>query len=325
MSTTSRPVVSARRHRTGITTDQGSKAGRPGKAGRSGKGGHAGQGRIAVLFLLPALISLALLRLIPAGVALVESFFNESLLRGGRTFVGLGNYADLLGNPDFRQSVAVTLVFTLIVNPVQIAVSFLLAVLYTQRAAGSKVWRALVILPIAVPPAVSAVIWSVIYRPDGLANSFLDLLTIPAQPFLTSSSQALPSIIVLLSWIGVGYWMLFLIAGINDIPDEIHEAASLDGVSPWRRLWSITLPLVRRPLAFVLVADTVSNLLVFAPVQILTKGGPNGTTNLMMYDVYNRAYAIGDLHTAQAEVILLVAVTLIIVALQFRLLKGDDR
>lgn len=314
MSVESRPVVSTRRrrHPTGIIAD------RP-------PGTTAGQGRIAVLFLLPALISLALLRLIPAGVALVDSFFTESLLQGGRTFVGIGNYIDLIGNPDFRTSVAVTLVFTLIVNPVQIAVSFLLAVLYTQRAAGSKFWRALVILPIAVPPAVSAVIWSVIYRPDGLANSFLDLLTIPAQPFLTSPSQALPSIIVLLSWIGVGYWMLFLIAGLNDIPDEIHEAASLDGVSPWRRLWSITLPLVRRPLAFVLVADTVSNLLVFAPVQILTKGGPSGTTNLMMYDVYNRAYAIGDLHTAQAEVILLVAVTLIIVALQFRLLKGDDR
>jgi multiple sugar transport system permease protein len=313
MSTTSRPVASARRHRTGTTPGQA------GKPGRTSKGRQAGQGRVALLFLLPALISLALLRLIPAGVALVDSFFTESLLRGGRVFVGLGNYADLLGNPDFRKSVGVTLLFTVIVNP------FLLAVLYTQRAAGSKFWRSLVILPIAVPPAVSAVIWSVIYRPDGLGNSFLDLLKIPAQPFLTSTEQALPSIIVLLSWIGVGYWMLFLIAGINDIPDDIHEAASLDGVTPWRRLWSITLPLVRRPLAFVLVADTVSNLLVFAPVQILTKGGPNGTTNLMMYDVYNRAYAIGDLHTAQAEVILLVAVTLIIVALQFRLLKGDDR
>lgn len=281
------------------------------------------QAFVALLFLAPALVCLALLRLLPAGMALFDSLFRESLLRGGRVFVGLENYQDLFANADFRQSVLVTVVFTLVVNPVQIVLSFLLAVLYTRKAAGAKIWRSLVILPIAAPPAVSAVIWSVIYRPDSLGNAFLDAVGLPAQPFLTSGSQALPSIIVLLSWIGVGYWMLFLIAGLNDIPGELYEAASIDGASAWRKMWSITLPLVRRPLAFVLVADTVSNLLVFAPVQILTKGGPNGSTNLMMYDVYSRAYTIGDLNKAQAEVILLVAFTIIVVALQFRLLRGE--
>ncbi len=118
--------------------------------------------------------------------------------------------------------------------------------------------------------------------------------------------------------------MMFLIAGINDIPRSYYEAASLDGASAWRQLWTITFPLVRRPLAFVLVADTVSNLLVFAPVQILTKGGPEGSTNLLMYDIFTRAYTLGDLNTAQAEVVILVLITLVIVALQFRLLKTED-
>ncbi|MEU8226215.1 sugar ABC transporter permease [Kribbella sp. NPDC048915] len=282
------------------------------------------QGLIALAFLAPALICLAVLRIVPAISAVVESFYTESLLRGGRVFAGLGNYTDLLANKDFRQSVGVTLLFTLLVNPIQVAVSFLLAVLFTQRAAGAKLWRTLVILPIATPPAVSAVIWSVIYRPDGLANGVLERLGLPAQPFLTSSSQVLPSLIVLLSWIGVGYWMLFLIAGIQEVPVEVREAALLDGASAWRRMVSVILPLVRRPLAFVLVADTVSNLLVFAPVQILTKGGPNGNSNLLMYDVYSRAYAIGDLNVAQAEVVILVALTLVIVAAQFRLLRGGE-
>lgn len=183
-------------------------------------------------------------------MSLVDGFYRESLLRGGRTFVGLENYGDLLSNPDFQQSVLVTLLFTVIVNPFQVTLSFLLAVLYTQKAAGSRLWRSLVILPIATPPAVSAVIWSVIYRPDGLANGLLDMLGLPAQPFLTSSAQALPSIIVLLSWIGVGYWMLFLIAGINDIPAEVNEAALLDGAGWWRRLLNVTflLSAVRWPL-----------------------------------------------------------------------------
>ncbi|MER7248924.1 sugar ABC transporter permease [Kribbella sp. NPDC000426] len=283
-----------------------------------------GQGLIALAFLAPALLCLAVLRIVPAISAVVESFYTESLLRGGRVFAGLGNYTDLLSNKDFRQAVGVTLLFTVLVNPIQVVVSFLLAVLFTQRAAGSKLWRTLVILPIATPPAVSAVIWSVIYRPDGLANGVLERLGLPAQPFLTSSGQVLPSLIVLLSWIGVGYWMLFLIAGIQEVPVEVREAALLDGASAWRRMISVILPLVRRPLAFVLVADTVSNLLVFAPVQILTKGGPNGNSNLLMYDVYTRAYAIGDIHVAQAEVVILVALTLAIVAGQFRLLRGDQ-
>ncbi|RZU03454.1 multiple sugar transport system permease protein [Kribbella rubisoli] len=283
-----------------------------------------GQGLIALAFLAPALLCLAVLRIVPAISAVVESFYTESLLRGGRVFAGLGNYTDLLSNQDFRQSVGVTLLFTVLVNPIQVVVSFLLAVLFTQKAAGARLWRTLVILPIATPPAVSAVIWSVIYRPDGLANGVLERLGLPAQPFLTSSGQVLPSLIVLLSWIGVGYWMLFLIAGIQEVPVEVREAALLDGASAWRRMVSVILPLVRRPLAFVLVADTVSNLLVFAPVQILTKGGPNGNSNLLMYDVYTRAYAIGDIHVAQAEVVILVALTLAIVAGQFRLLRGDQ-
>ncbi|WP_432878421.1 carbohydrate ABC transporter permease [Kribbella sp. CA-245084] len=283
-----------------------------------------GQGLIALAFLAPALLCLAVLRIVPAISAVVESFYTESLLRGGRVFAGLDNYTNLLSNQDFRQSVGVTLLFTVLINPIQVIVSFLLAVLFTQKAAGSRLWRTLVILPIATPPAVSAVIWSVIYRPDGLANGVLERLGLPAQPFLTSSGQVLPSLIVLLSWIGVGYWMLFLIAGIQEVPVEVREAALLDGASAWRRMVSVILPLVRRPLAFVLVADTVSNLLVFAPVQILTKGGPNGNSNLLMYDVYTRAYAIGDIHVAQAEVVILVALTLAIVAGQFRLLRGDQ-
>lgn len=284
---------------------------------------RVGQAGVAVLFLLPALLALLVLRLAPAAVALIDSLSRTTLL-GGTSFVGLRNYVELFANPDFQNSIGVTLLFSVLINPLQIAAAFVLAVLFTRRSAGSKFWRSMVILPIAVPPAVSAVVWSVIYRPDGLANSFLAVFGIPPQPFLTSQYQALLCIMILLSWIGVGYWMMFLIAGLNDIPSSYYEAASIDGASAWRQLWSITLPLLRRPLAFVLVADTVSNFLVFAPVQILTKGGPNGSTNLLMYDLYTRAYTFGDINKAQAEVVILVLITVAIVAVQFRLLRSED-
>lgn len=299
-------------------------------AGRPGRGHYSrpwwrGTAAVALAFLLPSLVALALLRLLPGLTALWESLHHTSLL-SGESFVGLANYLDLFSNTDFRNAVGVTLLFTLVVNPLQVGMSMALAVLYTRRRmAGSKFWRALVILPIATPPAVSAVVWSVIFRPEGgLANSLLAVIGLPPQGFLTSPDQALASIIVLLSWIGVGYWMLFLIAGINDIPAELYEAAELDGASPLRAFLSVTLPMLRRPLSFVLVAATVSNLLVFAPVQILTGGGPEGSTNLLMYDIYSRAYALGDMGRAQAEVVVLVVITLVIVAVQFRMLRSED-
>ncbi|MFD6095799.1 carbohydrate ABC transporter permease [Nocardiopsis flavescens] len=284
-----------------------------------------GRTAVALAFLLPSLVALTLLRLLPGASAVWGSLHHTSLL-SGEAFVGLANYADLFANADFRNALGVTLLFTLVVNPLQVAVSVGLAVLYTRRRmAGGKVWRALVILPVATPPAVSAVIWSVIFRPEGgLANALLAAVGLPPQGYLTSPDQALASIIVLLSWIGVGYWMLFLIAGINDIPAELYEAAELDGASPLRAFLHVTLPMLRRPLSFVLVAATVSNLLVFAPVQILTGGGPEGSTNLLMFDIYNRAYALGDMGRAQAEVVVLVAVTIVIVAVQFRMLRSED-
>jgi multiple sugar transport system permease protein len=279
---------------------------------------------VSLAFLAPALLALLVLRLIPAAMAFSSSLGHTSLASGTTSFVGLRNYRTLFADPAFLKSVRVTMVFSLIVNPLQIAMSLALAVLFTRRFAGVRFWRSMVILPIAVPPAVSAAIWSVAYRPDGLLNAALHVLGVPAQPFLTSPRQAMWSLIVLLSWIGVGYWMMFLVAGLQDVPVSLYEAASIDGASSWQRFWHVTLPLLRRPLAFVLVADTVSNFLVFAPVQMLTNGGPQGSTDVTMFDIFTRAYGIGDLHLAQAEVMLLVLVVLVVVSIQFRLLRGKD-
>ncbi|MER5847564.1 sugar ABC transporter permease [Streptomyces sp. NPDC002012] len=280
------------------------------------------QGRTALYFLAPALLALVVLRLLPAAMALVSSLRHHSLVDGVTTFVGFDNYADLFGDSQFWQSVRVTMLFSLVINPLQVLIALGLAVLLNRRFAGVRFWRSLVFAPIAVPPAVSAVIWGILYRPEGPLNAILGTMGIPPQPFLTSSQQALFALIVLMSWVGVGYWMMFLIAGLQDIPQECYDAAAVDGASAWQRFVHVTLPLLRRPLAFVLVADTVSNFLVFAPVQLLTRGGPDGSTNLMMYDVFRRAYSVGDINFAQAEVVVLVAITLAVVAVQFRMMQG---
>jgi len=276
-----------------------------------------------VTMLGPMVVFLLVLRLAPTGIAVVDSLRRDTLLGGGQ-FAGLRNYATIFADPTFQHAVVTTLVFSLVINPLQVAVSLALANLYTRGFPGTGLWRTLVVLPIAVPPAVSATFWGIIYRPDGLGNALLHSIGLGSQGFVTDSRQALACVIVLLSWVGVGYWMLFLIAGINDIPPSLYEAAQIDGVSPWQRFVHVTLPMLRRPLAFVLVADTVSNFLVFAPVQQLTNGGPNQSTNVIMFDIYTRAYTYGDQPVAQAEVVLLVLLVLLVVAIQFRLLRAKD-
>ncbi len=278
----------------------------------------------AAIFLAPALLSLLALRVLPAGVSLVSSLNETNFFTLEQTFVGFQNYLDLLQNEEFLNTVNVTLVFSLIINPLQIFIATLLALLFTRKFPLRGILRSLVIFPVAVPPAVSAVVWSAIYRPDGLANAMLKSFGLPEQEWLTSSNLSLFSVMVVLSWIGCGYWMLFLIAGINDIPEEIYEAAKIDGAGFFRQTLNITIPLLRRPLTFVLVADTVSNFLVFAPVSILTNGGPEGSTSLLMYDIFTRAYSYGDTGKASAAVFILVVLMLLAVSLQFYLLRSKD-
>jgi multiple sugar transport system permease protein len=156
-------------------------------------------------------------------------------------------------------------------------------------------------------------------------NAVLTTIGLEPQRFFTSATQALPSIMIVVSWIGVGYWMVFLIAGLKDIPRTYLEAAAIDGAGPWNRFFYIVLPLMRRPLAFVLVANTVANFILFAPIQALTNGGPKQSTNLIMFDIFQNAFIVGDRSTASAEVVLLLIIMLAIVIVQFRLLSAGGR
>lgn len=271
----------------------------------------------ALLFLAPALLAVLVLRIWPTGLALWQS-----LHVGSAGTFGFGNYTFLFSDPSFHDALKATLLFSLVVNPFQIGCALGMALVLNRYLPLGGLWRTLILLPVAVPQSVSAIIMGVVFRPDGPANAFLDIFGIPAQGFLTSTDQAIFTIILILSWIGVGYWTTFLLAGLKDIPRALYEAATIDGASAWQQFRFITLPQLRRPLTFVLVADTVANFLVFAPVQILTKGGPQGSTNLIMNDIYTRGFISGDMRGAAAETAILVAIVIVIVAIQFRLMTG---
>ena len=271
----------------------------------------------ALLMLAPVLLAVLALRIWPALIALRTSLTGAD----GASF-SLSAWRALVGDPTFTGSLLTTMLYSVIINPLQIGLALALALLLSSDVPAAGFWRTLVILPVVVPQSVSAVIWGIAFRPDGPINGLLHTIGLPPQPFLTSTHQALASIMVIVSWVGVGYWMTFLVAGLQDIPRSVIEAAKLDGASPAQGFWHITLPLLRRPLLFVIVADTVANFLVFAPVQIHTGGGPQATTNLIMVDIYQRAFVYGDASGGAVETVVLVTAILAVVLVQFRLMRG---
>jgi multiple sugar transport system permease protein len=277
------------------------------------------------LFLLPALLVIAFFRIYPAISGLLESLYATSFAAGGvKQFVGLRNFEDVFSDPVAIQSIWVTLRFNLIVNPLQVCLALLIALLVNQAVRGVGFFRSIYLLPIAISLNVSAIVWGLMLSQNGLFNGMLRTIGLPAQPFLTSTEQALWSIIMMASWVGVPYWALFLLAGLQGIPRELYEAAEIDGANLWRRFTEVTFPLLRRVLVFVLVADTVANFLLFVPVLILTKGGPQLSTNTLMFEAYRRGFIYGDFGTSSAMISLLLAATLVVVGLEFWLLRTND-
>ena len=280
---------------------------------------------IPYLFLLPALLLLIVFNLVPTIATLVESTFIMSLRSGHRVFAGFANYERIFSDPIFWKSFEVTTIFSLLVNPIQIALALALAVLINQRLPGIGVFRSIYLLPIAVSLNVTAIVWGLMLdQNSGMINGILVQFGLPRQPFLHSVDQALWSIIVIASWIGVPLWSLFLLAGLQNISPTVLEAAKIDGANAWQSFTKITLPLLRRVLAFVLVADTVANFLMFAPILLLTSGGPRLSTNLIMYETYRRGFLYGDLGASSAMLSVMLIIVFVIIGVELYVLRGQD-
>jgi multiple sugar transport system permease protein len=278
---------------------------------------------LLVALLAPALLGLLVFRLYPIAIAVISSFYTT--VHGGTVFAGLGNYGSLIGDHVFWRSLGVTLWFNLLVNPIQIAISLGLALLYVRKFPGASVYRIFFLIPIGVSVPVAAIVWRIMLSQGGLVNGLLDLVGVAPQPWLTSSSLALYSIIAIATWKGASYWMIFIVGGLQNISPELYDAARVDGVRAWQRLLFITLPLLRPALLFVLAADVSINFLLFAPIYMLTQGGPAGSTDVLMYEAYKQGFIFGDMGRAMAMVVVIVAILLVVVGLQFRLLSAREQ
>ena len=158
----------------------------------------------------------------------------------------------------------------------------------------------------------------------GLVNAILKAMGLPAQPFFTSDSQAMLSIIILASWKGIAYWMMFLMAGLQGVPANVYEAALVDGSNTFITTFKIVIPMIKRSILFVVVSDTISNLLMFSPMYLITKGGPNKSTNVLMYEAYKSTFAYADYGRAYAYVVVLLILIFIIVGVQLKAMRSED-
>jgi len=280
---------------------------------------------VVAAFLLPAMLLLIIFKIYPILLGVYESFFTYSFVEKETIFSGLSNYINLFTDNTVRNAIKVTLVFNIVVNPVQILLSFGLALLLMVKLRGQRVFRTVHMIPVAVSFTIACTLWGVLLSPEqGLMNSILNMFGIANQSFLNDKNQALGWVIVLASWKGLGYWALFFITGLEEVPGQLYEAASLDGANYWQSLRWVTMPQMKQTFKFVIVSDTIANFILFVPAYVLTGGGPKGATDFLMYRIYRTAYQYSDINLASAMIVVLLVMLGIIVGAENFLLRDKE-
>ena len=270
------------------------------------------QWMVPYLFLAPALIGTIAFKLYPIFIGFWESLIYTSFSGGAekRIFVWFENYQYLFDDKIFWKSLEITAFLTIIINPLQIAMSLGLALLLMRKSKFIRIIRSLYLLPIGIALPIATIIWGLMLDPNqGLINGLIGVFGIPPQPFLVSENQALWCIIAIATWKGVAFWMLFLLAGLEDIPKQYYEAAEIDGATPFQKFRYVTIPQLKRTILFVFVADTAANFVLMVPMIILTKGGPLQSTNVLIYEGYRSGFYYQDWGRSLSIITILTVIT----------------
>jgi multiple sugar transport system permease protein len=275
----------------------------------------------AILFLAPSLVPMTLFMLGPMAGSLGLSLFRWDLLRPPK-FVGLANFTNALADPALQEAVGHTLFFIFGYLPLVYVGGLLLALALNQRLRGLAFFRAAYFLPVITSWVVVAIMWRWLLNPGtGMVNFALGLVGIQGPGWWTDPTWAMPSIIIASAWKDLGYVMVILLAGLQSIPPEYYEAASVDGASRWTRFRHITLPLLSPASFFVLMISLINSFQVFDQVQVMTAGGPAGASTVVVQQIYVDAFRYSQMGYASAVSWLLFVAILAVTAVQFRLQK----
>ncbi|MFB6978125.1 carbohydrate ABC transporter permease [Streptomyces scopuliridis] len=279
---------------------------------RRGRSGAWGAG-----FVAPHALGLALFTLVPIGIALFMSLTDWPML-GSPSWIGLGNYQDLLSDPTFRTALGNTFLFVVLYVPLNLVVSLGMAAWLSPRIRGRQIFRVIFFLPTVTPIVANAVVWRMLYRPggaiDATAQSFFGIKT---PDFLADPNWAMIAIVVMSVWQGFGYNMIVFSSALDSVPESQLEAASLDGANAWTVFWRIKLPLISPSLFFATTMTLITAFQVFIQPYIMTRGGPGDSTVTLVQFIYNQGFTFQKLGLASAAAWVLFIIILGITAVQF--------
>lgn len=277
------------------------------------------------LFLSPALIILGLFLFIPTLLSIYYAFTNYYLLTPDVTqFIGLDNFVKLFKDPLFVQSLKNIGQFVIFIIPIQLGLALGLALLVNNKRKSTIFFKIAFFAPVVMSLVVVSVLWLVLLNPSsGLINSVLNSIGIASQPFLTSPKQAMYVIIAVSAWQGAGYQMLIFLAGLQNIPSSLYEAASIDGAGKWRQFISITLPMLKPTSILILTTTLIDAFKLVIQPMVMTQGGPLNSTLTPVYYIYRTGFTDRMVGYA-SSITVIFGVIIIIFTIVQRKLTGDE-
>ena len=272
----------------------------------------------ALLYLLPALSVVVLFVFYPFSQTIFTSLHKTNVLGQTTSFVGLGNYTYIFQSPKFLSSLTVTLKFAVMVVFFSILIAFVLAVISNEAIRGQKFFRLVFSITMAVSSAAAASVFSYLFHPSmGMLNAALGTQI----QWLQSADYALISVAAVTIWLNTGMFYIFMLSGMQTIPQELYESAEIDGAGFFNKHYHITLPCVSPTLLFLSMIGFINSFQSFAQVRLLTQGGPANSTNVIMYLIYSEAFFNNRFSRACAMAVVLFVILFFFSFLQFRLEK----
>ena len=276
----------------------------------------------AMLFLSPSLVIFILFVFIPLLKTIQLSLFLTDPIGRMAAFNGLGNYERVFQGEDLVNSLKVSFLFTLYVVPATIILALFLAVLANVRLRMISVFRIIFSSTIAVSAAAASLIFAFFFNPaNGVFNYLLDLANLPRVQWLVSDSSALISVSILTVWLQLGFCTVLILAALQGISEEVYESATIDGAGFWQSFRHITIPMISPTIFFLVVVQTLSALQTFTQIDVLTRGGPVGSTNVLVYLIYQAFYFNSQYGIAATMSVVLFLIMLVFTVIQFGVLE----
>lgn len=273
------------------------------------------------LLVLPLMAFIAAFTYIPILTSLNLSFREWDFMSPDRPLVGLDNYRQLLGTHEFWNALRVTAIFVTVSVPIRLALAITIASFLVRETAASRLLRGAVFLPSVASTVSIAVVFSWVFATDfGMANGLLALIGLPKITWLQSPTLALWVIIIVNTWKQLGYDIIIYIAGLQAVPTELYDAASIDGGRGFHVFRRVTVPLVMPTTYFLLVVSVIEAFQIFTIVDVMTQGGPAGSTNMLVNMLYEIGFTLFDIGQGSALAVMLLALLIVLAIVKSRVL-----